>query len=287
MSVMQPLFESEAMRLVQAKHGAFIYNKNDLFVGRSLERYGEWCEGEIETLLQILEPGDIVIDVGANLGTHAVPMARKVGQAGGVLAIEPQRLVYQALCGNVSLNGLINVVCVNAAAARVAGRTTVPLFDPGVPFNWAAVRADAYEQGEETEVITLDSLQFNRCKLIKIDVGGMETEVLEGGRDLIERCQPLLFVAANPPEGSPELLALIEELGYQAWWHITLHYQADNHFANPENVFGETNPDASLLCAPSSAEVAIEGFEPAQGADDTWLKAIERIAARNNGAGNA
>ena len=283
----EPLFESEAMRLVQAKHGAFIYNKNDLFVGRSLESYGEWCEGEIESLLQIVETGDIVVDVGANIGTHTVPLARKVGQKGGVLAIEPQRLVYQALCGNIALNGLINVVSVNAAAGRASGRTMVPLFDPKQPLNWGGVRADAYEEGEETEVMTLDSLHFSRCKLVKIDVGGMEAEVLEGGHDLIARCKPILFIAANDHEGTPELLEAIDLLGYDAWWHIAMHYQAENHFANPENVFDGINPDANLICAPRSEDVAVDGFEPVQGKEDSWVKAIERIAARANGAGHA
>lgn len=284
---MEPLFESEAMRLVQAKHGAFIYNKNDLFVGRSLESYGEWCEGEIESLLQIVEPGDIVVDVGANIGTHTVPLARKVGQKGGVLAIEPQRLVYQALCGNVALNGLINVVSVNAAAGRTSGRTMVPLFDPKQPLNWGGIRADAYEEGEETEVMTLDSLHFSRCKLVKIDVGGMEAEVLEGGHELIERCKPILFLAANDHEGTPELLEAIDLLGYDAWWHIAMHYQAQNHFANPENVFDGINPDANLICAPRGDEVTVDGFEPVQGKEDSWVKAIERISARANGAGHA
>ena len=287
MTAMEPLFESEAMRLVQAKHGAFIYNKNDLFVGRSLESYGEWCEGEIESLLQIVEPGDVVVDVGANIGTHTVPLARRVGRAGGVLAIEPQRLVYQALCGNIALNGLINVVSINAAAGSDAGRTMVPLIDPGQPFNWGGLRADAYEEGEETEVMTLDSLHFNRCKLVKIDVGGMETEVLAGAQDLIGRCRPVLFVAANEPEGAPALLEAIDGLDYDAWWHISMHFQADNHFANPENVFDGINPDANLICAARADEVKVDGFEPVRGYDDSWVKAVERISARANGAGHA
>ena len=287
MSATEPLFEAEAMRLVQAKHGAFIYNKNDLYIGRSLERYGEWCEGEIESLLQIVEPGDIVVDVGANIGTHTVPLARKVGQKGGVLAIEPQRLVYQALCGNVALNGLINVVSVNAAAGAAPGRIMVPLIDPSQPLNWAGLKAQGHEDGEETEVMTLDSLQFTRCALVKLDVGGMEAEVLAGGRTFIGRCQPMLFISANEPEETPALLEAIDDLGYDAWWHIAMHFQSENHFANPENVFDGLNPDANLICAPRSDDVTVDGFEPVHGLDDTWIKAIERIAARANGAGHA
>lgn len=280
----QPLFESETMRLVQAKHGAFIINRNDAIVGKSLEHYGEWCEGEIETLLQILEPGDIVIDVGANIGTHAIPLARKIGQEGGVLAIEPQRLVHQTLCGNVAINGLVNVVCVIAAAGAEPGRTLLPLFDPAEPVNWAGVSARGYEEGEETEVITLDDLAFNRCKLIKIDTAGMEAEVLAGAKALIQRCQPALFVTANAAEGDPALLGLLEEMGYAGWWHVTRYFHPDNHRGSAEDLFEGYRPDASLLCFPKAAEVQINGFEPLTGTDDSWVKAMERIVARAESA---
>lgn len=58
------------------RHGTLLFNSNDTFVGRSLELYGEWCEAEIELLAQVVRRGDFVLDVGANIGTHAVPMAR-------------------------------------------------------------------------------------------------------------------------------------------------------------------------------------------------------------------
>ena len=277
----QPLFDSETMRLVQGKHGAFIVNRNDAIVGRSLEIYGEWCEGEVETLLQIIETGDIVIDVGANVGSHTLPFARKVGDQGGVLAIEPQRLVHQTLCGNVALNGLNNVVCVIAAAGAEKGRTLVPLFDPKQELNWAGVKASGWEEGEVTEVMVLDDLSFERCKLIKIDTAGMEREVLEGARGLIARTQPALFVTANAAEGDPALLGLIEELGYAGWWHVTRYFHPANFNGASENVFEDYRPDANLICFPKAAEIAIDGFEPMSGRDDSWVKAMQRIVARS------
>lgn len=288
----QALFDSGTMHLVQARHGAFIVNRNDAIVGRSLETYGEWCEGEIDTLLQMVEPGDIVIDVGANIGTHTVPLARKVGTQGGVLAIEPQRLVHQALCGNVALNGLTSVVCIIAAAGAEKGRTLVPLFDPDQELNWAGVKASGHAEGEVTEVVALDDLAFERCKLIKIDTSGMEAEVLKGARDLIARCQPILFVTANNAEGDPELLGLLDDLGYRGWWHVTRYFQPDNFNARTDDIFQAYRPDANLICFPAAAQVEINGFEPVTGRDDSWVKAMQRIVDRAdsgkaNGAGVA
>ena len=92
------------------RHGTFLFNRNDTFVGRSLELYGEWCEAEIELLAQVVKAGDVVLDVGANIGTHAVSFARMVTDSGMVVAFEPQRLVFQNLCANLALNSLRNVI---------------------------------------------------------------------------------------------------------------------------------------------------------------------------------
>ena len=91
----QLILESGFQRLIRAKHGLFLYNKNDLFVGRSLETYGEWCERELDVLLPIIRPHDVIMDVGANIGPHAVPFARKVGPGGFVYAFEPQRTIFK------------------------------------------------------------------------------------------------------------------------------------------------------------------------------------------------
>ena len=135
--------------------------------------------------------------------------------------------------------------------------------------------------------MALDSLGFNRCKLLKIDVGGMEREVLEGARELIERCKPVLFIGAAGIDGEPELLTLLEELGYEGWWHVTRYFHAENHFGNAENVFDGYRPDACLMCFPREAQVQINGFEKAQGTDDSWVKAMDRVVSRANGAAAA
>ena len=281
MSTHDPLFENEHTCVIEAKHGAFIYNKNDSFVGKSLETYGEWCEGEIDTLLQLVEPGDIVIDVGANIGTHTIPLAKRVGQSGGVLAIEPQRVVFQTLCGNVAINNLLNVMCLNIAAGATRGKGQVPVFDPKATFNWAAVTMSDVLDGEDTEVVAIDDLSVGRCRLIKVDVVGSEADVLEGARDLIRRCAPALFVSVNG--GAAPVLQKLDELGYRSWWHITRYYHADNHFGAQENVFEGYLPDSSLLCLPRTAQVNVDGFEPTVGLDDSLEQAIKRIAGRSNG----
>ena len=63
------------MAVKRCKHGPFMYNRNDTFVGRSLDLYGEWCDFEIQLLRNFIRPGDTVIDAGANIGTHTIVFA--------------------------------------------------------------------------------------------------------------------------------------------------------------------------------------------------------------------
>src|SRR5918993_5744771 len=119
--------DPDYVRVKQCRHGRMMYNVNDQYIGRSLDLYGEYSEGEVDLFRQILRQGDLALDVGANIGVHTVPMARLVGERGSVLAIEPQRLAYQTLCGNVALNGLLNVWCHNVAVGDTRGSLVVPL----------------------------------------------------------------------------------------------------------------------------------------------------------------
>src|SRR5690606_28828206 len=101
--------EGIAYGLRQCRHGPMLFNKRDLYVGRSLATYGEFSEAEIGLFRQILRPGGVVVEAGANIGAHTVPLARMVGESGAVVAFEPQRLQFQLLCANLALNGMINV----------------------------------------------------------------------------------------------------------------------------------------------------------------------------------
>ena len=83
------LFESSNLRLKQCKHGAMMFHANDSYIGRSLDLYGEFSEGEIELFKQVVRPGMTVIDAGANVGAHTIYLSKAVGARGRVLAFEP------------------------------------------------------------------------------------------------------------------------------------------------------------------------------------------------------
>src|SRR4030095_11726468 len=91
------------------KSGPMLFNKYDIYVGGSLQKYGEFSVGEQDLFQSVVHQGELVVEVGANIGAHTVELARMVGPEGEVHAFEPQRIVFQTLCANLALNQLTNV----------------------------------------------------------------------------------------------------------------------------------------------------------------------------------
>jgi hypothetical protein len=76
-------------------------------------------------------------------------------------------------------------------------------------------------------------------RVLKVDVEGMEREVILGARGTIARLQPALYIENDRAERSRALISLVFELGYRLWWHITPLFNPDNFFRHPHDIFGE------------------------------------------------
>jgi FkbM family methyltransferase len=265
------------MAVKKCRHGTMMYNVNDAFIGRSLDLYGEWCDDEVFILGQVLSPGAVVVDVGANIGTHTVFFAKSVTEKGLVVAFEPQRLVFQTLCGNVALNGLTNVTCFCAAVGEKRAQLKFPTVDPRQTFNFGAVRPSGDGSGEVVDVVPIDELGLPRCTLIKVDVEGMEAKVIAGAKETIARCRPALFLENDTVERSREVLEAVDAIGYKAFWQVSGYYNPKNFFGNKDNVFGPYQPQANVLCVPKECPFA--GLLPVEGVDDDWKKAVSRLLA--------
>ena len=273
------LLDNGAVAMKECRHGALMYPVNDSFVGRALDLYGEWCESEIELFASLLVPGDVVVDVGANIGTHTVFFGKHVGPKGRVVALEPQRFVHGLLVANVAANGLANVECLLAAASDEEGTVAIPVVDPRRPCNFGAIGVGAARGGatEAVRATSIDALALERCSLVKVDVEGLETLVLSGATKTIARLQPILFVENNTVERSGEVIRAVSALGYRAYWHIAPYYRADNFFGNAEDVFAPYQPEANLVCVPAGR--SLPGMLEVSGEGDDFVKALVRSGA--------
>ncbi len=225
------------LALGACRHGIMLYAPQDRFIGGALARYGEFSEGEQDLFRQMVRPGDTVVEVGANIGAHTVPLARLAGPAGRVLAFEPQRAIFQMLCANLALNGLGQVEATQAALGAAAGTLHVPEADYTGAGNFGGI-ALATEGGAPVPVMTLDSLGLPALRLLKVDVEGMEAEVLSGGRDTIARLRPLLYVENDREAKSAALIRLILGMGYRLFWHLPRMFNPNNYRGVAENGFG-------------------------------------------------
>src|SRR5882757_7907517 len=101
---MQALSLNDNIALVAGRDGYFLVNRHDVFIGKSIEVYGEHGGLECAFLQRLVRPGDCVIEVGSNIGAHTVGLAKAVGPSGKVYAFEPQRACYALLNSQIALN---------------------------------------------------------------------------------------------------------------------------------------------------------------------------------------
>ncbi|MFB2836909.1 FkbM family methyltransferase [Floridanema evergladense] len=243
-------------KLKKCRHGVLLYNINDLEVGKSLEAYGEYKEGEIELLQQIIKPQDLVLEVGTNIGVHTVYFAQAVGEQGTVLAFEPQRVIFQNLCANLAINSITNTYCYNVAVSDTFSTINLPILDYSKPQDFSKLDISENGESELAQTITLDSLNLPHCRLIKIDVSGMELAVLQGAINTIKSLHPILYINYQP-KNDKSLINFLVENGYKLYWHKVLIYNPNNYLENPENVFGKAESN-SIFCIPSNLELELK-----------------------------
>lgn len=281
----QYLLRTPKIAVKQGRHGYFCFAQADTVIGRSLSMYGEWGEGEIELLRRMVRKGDVVLDVGANIGTHAVPMAEAVGEKGVVYAFEPQRHVYHLLCANVALNGIENVIAYRTAVGAEPGTITVPIRPINECRNIGNTNIENTDQGEPVPLATIDQLDLQRCDLIKVDVEGMEKAVLLGASSTIKKSDPIIYVENNIEENSTEVIGCLQELGYKCWWHLEDYFNDDNFYEERHNIFSDVaRLEINLLCMAKGSPPKLDSLIEVTDVSDTWQAALARRGEQGVGA---
>ena len=149
-------------------------------------------------ILRNLSEGDVLIDVGANIGVFTVPAAQKVGPRGKVLAAEPSPAVFPYLAQNILMNGLDNVVALSVAASD-QNRDGVPFYAaPSDHFGMGALAPQFHSEPQFVRTKTLDNIvaenAAQRIRVLKVDVEGHEIAVFRGAQDLLTSSQPPVIV---------------------------------------------------------------------------------------------
>ena len=181
---------------------------------------------ETEIFRKLVRPGDVVLDVGANIGWYTTLAAKLVGN-GKVFAFEPIDVIANELRQNVSLNKLDNVTVEQMALTDSSGTGDIWLVDT----NWGLSSLRRPNAGPSTSysvgLKTLDDWAREKCiesiALIKCDIEGAEMLFLKGATVTIHRFRPLMLLELNPEAlhnfgfKPCDLLRLLSELRYHTY----------------------------------------------------------------------
>jgi FkbM family methyltransferase len=196
----------------------------------SIYLLGAFERPTVITLEKLVKPGDVVFDIGANIGAHTLGLARSVGPAGRVFAFEPTDFAFDKLKRNLALNRELQ--------ARTFPRQILlaaePAEDPPKEIfaSWPLEKdASVHPKHRGRQVTarnaTVDTLDrivaregIDCVNVIKIDVDGHELPVLQGGLAVLAKFRPVLvmemspYVHAEEHNSFPALVALLRDAGY-------------------------------------------------------------------------
>ena len=257
--------------LIHARHGDLWAYPTDKYLGESIIKFGEYSELEFQFLKDCLERSSFsgtdfsVVEVGANAGYLTIPIAN-IFRDLHVHAYEPQESVRQLLLRNCIANSLTvegddgtlsRVMSYPFACGSVTDTIDCPVVPYSTPGNHGGIpMGKEAHNGKVKEfvkvpLVKLDNQGHESVKLIKADVEGMELQVLKGGRQLILRDLPILYVENDRADRSQELIEYVWGLGYWCAWHTPPLFNPDNFFRKParENPWGAAQ-SINMVCVP-------------------------------------
>jgi FkbM family methyltransferase len=250
--------EFAGLKLQRCRHGWMLCSGP--VIGKCLELYGEYSEGEVATMGRYVKPGDTVIDVGANIGSLTLPMAGLVGAQGRVYAFESQAYNFNLLSAHLALNGIEQVRPLNAFVSDVTN-----------PKTWGEVWGSYVTDRWPTPVMQLDDLGLDSCALIKIDVDGSELGVLKSAARLIEKLRPVLYFENDVQAASRALLQHVFDLNYDLYWDPQPVFVENNFLGNPRYAWDILYVSKMVLALPGEkGQVPPEGIPVVEGPEQWW-----------------
>ena len=170
-------------------------------LGLTVSHYGTYEKSESKIMEEEIKVGNIVVDVGANIGLHTLNMARIVGNTGQVFAFEPDPSNFKILEKNVKVNNYQNIILEQKAVGDKHGRTT--LYQSDNPGNHRLFPLTKQAKGQiQVELTSLDkyftdSNLANKINFIKIDVEGFEFSVLKGMKNILKNNKKIKILFEN------------------------------------------------------------------------------------------
>lgn len=223
------------VEVVTSPFGIFVAPVGDL-ITQQLKTYGAHARNELAFLSSLVRPGDRIVDLGAHIGTFAIPLARAVGPTGAVLAVDGNPLAYSLLAANAEINGFGDRIVVRRALLGQVGEfSDKPTSTPG---NTGSTRFSRMDTGALPFVSAHSILieeGFGVPNIIKIDVEGMEGIIVDDLEPILTTAKPICYFEVSPSLRSSgvtpvELGAKFLNLGYRLFRNEGLRNSATDDF---------------------------------------------------------
>lgn len=244
------------------RFGEITIFKNDEFVGRSLEIYGEWAQQEISFLKGFIESENCqnVVIAGANIGVQTLAFSNYMGTKGSISSFEVHPEVFSVLKENVENSFSENVELFNYGLWDKKSKIKVSEFivEGVANFGGYSINEDLKRKKspdsnvEEIDLFPLDDLYTSKCDLIFLDVEGGELNVLQGAKQIIQAQRPFIYGEARNLEEAIPIYTYLKSFGYELFLHMPLAFNPDNFHGNPFNIFGP-NRETALWAIPCEA----------------------------------
>lgn len=180
------------------------------YIQKKIAETGEPYELQmLRDMASRISVGDLVLDIGANIGNHTLYLAA-VSKC-RVIAFEPNKELTEALQSSVIANSLEGMIDVRQCG--VGATSNRAFFKKSAPEN---LGSQGLQTGSgDIEIVTIDSLNLDRpIKAMKIDVEGMEPDVLTGARETISRDRPAIYAECHDSTVYQTITAMLDALGY-------------------------------------------------------------------------
>lgn len=184
------------VRQIRTRHG-FKFNA-DLadWLGQYVYLNGVYEPPTAQLFVELIQPGNTVLDVGANVGFFSLLSAAMVGAEGRVFAFEPVPAVKHSLVSNIAINNYYNITVVPKAASDCAAMLTIYEGPEGHKGVSSLRPIESASQSLTIAAVAIDDMaqEIGTVDFIKIDVEGAELLALKGMQGIVNRDRPLLII---------------------------------------------------------------------------------------------
>jgi FkbM family methyltransferase len=185
-------------------YGKWIVNRHAQYHAETFIKTGHPVDPDLINLMlsivNTLPDNCVIVDGGANTGVVSVPLANAVKARGGqVYSFEVQRSLFYALCGTAALNDLDNLNIFNCGLGAKETTLLIENINYSHAQDFGMVSLVDQERlktvdHRHVDIATIDQLELNQLDFLKLDVEGMEIDILNGGAATIKAHRPWAYI---------------------------------------------------------------------------------------------